>query len=132
MQSLKVILRQYFHDEFKKRYKRRKQDLLYPALPIEDLGVKVSMTTSNDSPQEKQTEKLMTDSTLNQLERLQSSLDQFYDNLDYAEQELLKMKYKHQYSWVKIGFELGYSERHLRRMRNDLLDRLGQKIAWYF
>ncbi|PJH69305.1 hypothetical protein CVR96_27020, partial [Salmonella enterica subsp. enterica serovar Typhimurium] len=97
MQSLKVVLRQYFHDEFKKRHKHRKRELLYPALPIDELGVKVTMTQNHDSPQEKQTAKLMMDAELNRLERLQSSLDQFYGDLDYAEQELLKMKYKHQY-----------------------------------
>ncbi len=67
-----------------------------------------------------------TEQRLNVLYSKKEQVEAYLDSLEIQEQELIELRYFKKMPWWKVACQMDYSERHCKRMDNELLNKLAQ------
>jgi len=124
--KLVYYLKGYLQQEISNRI----LELKYPSRPADEINVKVQSSKGSASPQEKSVTNLLIDHDLAILKRRQLTISNFLHNLSDVEYEILSQYYLKRKSWRDVAQAVNYSERHTRRIRNELIAELTSLLAW--
>ena len=124
--KLVYYLKGYLQQEISNRV----LELKYPRRPEDEIDVKVKSSKNSQSPQEKSVMNLLIDHDLAVLKRRQLTISNFLHNLNTVEYEILSQYYLKRKSWRDVAQAVNYSERHTRRIRNELIAELTSLLAW--
>lgn len=124
--KLVYYLKGYLQQEISNRI----LELRYPSRPADEINVKVQSSKGSASPQEKSVTNLLIDHDLAILKRRQLTISNFLHNLSDVEYEILSQYYLKRKSWRDVAQAVNYSERHTRRIRNELIAELTSLLAW--
>lgn len=123
-------LKMYFRGEIQDLIDNRKEYLTYPPRKRQEGDVKVQTSSRTDSPQESLITKIESDNLIMHFSRIEKTIDSFLKSCSDLERRLLRLRYQENAYWAKVEIELNFSERQLRRKRDDLLEDLKVRFRW--
>lgn len=122
----------YLKGHMQEEIKNKVLELKYPRVEKDEINIKIQNSKSSVSPQERSVMSLMNDRDLAILKRRQLTISNFLTTLSQTEYEILSQRYLKRKEWRDIAFAVNYSERHTRRIRDDLIVQLTRLLSWSY
>lgn len=127
-----TLLSYYLKGFMKEEIENKVLELKYPRMDKDDIDIKIQSSKSSVSPQERTVTKVMNDRELAVLKRRQLTISNFLNTLSLTEKEILSQRYFKRKEWREIAYAVNYSERHVRRIKDDLIVKLTKLLSWSY
>lgn len=127
-----TLLTYYLRGHLKEEIENKVLELKYPRMDKDDIDIKIQSSKSSVSPQERAVTNLMNDRELAVLKRRQLTISNFLKNLSQTEYEILSQRYLKRKEWRDVAYAVNYSERHVRRIKDDLIVKLTKLLSWSY
>lgn len=121
-------LKDYYSGKLKNDIEKRKEYKRYPPSIPNDVHIKAQGGMSN--PIESDYIRIHEDMIVVRLERRYRTIEKFLESLDVNDQIILKGRYKQSKMWKNICKDVNYSERHCRRINQELISSLANWLSW--
>lgn len=114
-----------------KRIQTRRQEIMAGTSDDENTGGGKSNIPSR--PTEQLASRLVSDLQLQELERIAGAIEHVYNICDDERKKLIRLKYwtkPQTKSWEGIAQEIPTSRRQAFRMRDEIIQAVGEKLGW--
>jgi RinA family phage transcriptional activator len=125
----------YSYPQMKKEIQMIREHIMFDKEEIDE-NVGGGRPSLPGKPTERIATRLATNKRLEQLEQIVKAIDDVYQSLPYEYKRLIQLRYwtsrkykwEQKMTWERIAKEIHVSERHARRMREEIVQAIAEKL----